>query len=100
MNLALLYLLNIPVWGAFFSYYYLVASLKKRKMPASWLGGIDSFRNYKLMYQAIKEEVDAKARARLKTILNLHWICLAIMILAFISLIVVDSDGRRVVGPG
>ena len=76
-------LLNIPVWGAILTYYYMLFLLRARKMPVVWFGGPGSLRNYTRFLALIRAESKPSRRLWLKCIFIAHWAGVAMMFAAF-----------------
>lgn len=83
----LVYLINIPVLGALFSWLYIYRVLRSRKKPAS-LGGITSFANYRNFLAVVAAEPISNQKVRLKAVFIFHCICVVAMIGIFIGLII------------
>ena len=87
MTASTIILLNIPVWGTLFSYYYILYLLKTRNKAVVWFGGPRSISNYTAFVQVIKAESRSRYRSAFIALLSFHGLCVAAMIAAFVLMV-------------
>jgi hypothetical protein len=81
-------LVNVVVWGAGISYYYLLYVLKKKGIPVIWFQrSPQAFQNYKALFAYIREESDLVVRKRVAAILWFHIGCALGMVVLFVMLV-------------
>ena len=87
MTATTIILLNIAVWGAVFSYYYMLYLLRSRNKAVVWFGGPRSIGNYTAFVQVINQEPRSSLRSAFIGLLSFHALCVAAMFAAFVVMV-------------
>jgi hypothetical protein len=80
-------LMNVAVWGAIVTYYYLLHRLKRKGVPVIWWGGPKALQNYAALLTCIKGESNSVVQRRLAAILYVHFACLLGIVAGFLVLV-------------
>jgi hypothetical protein len=84
--------MNILVWGAAATYYYLLYRLKSSGLPVVWFGGLKALKNYEAFFKCVRQQQDVNARRRLKLIVWVHLTLMVGTVVGFFGLIILEAQ--------